>query len=344
MIRFTARPIGPRRGSYLHAYQLTLPHPATGERITFTAGENISAKYAEHAEVIISSAPPAVTLTMGAHAASRDAAARENVILSGLTTQSQAGHNASEGSRPDWRDPSLALSRDGNWVATPLRVTVSTLLSMKAPHIRDTLAAPDALRALLRLAVARRAPLAADPQTDIYRLINGAADGLPGLTADRYGNALVAAIYDEDGAMPPRPIPGALVEMLAEATGAVAIYVKYRPREAGRIPDDQLHALAPPEPVYGPDLREFIAREEGLAYVIRPGEGLSTGLFPDMREGRARVRAVGRGPAGAEHVCLHLRLRRRGRGGRRDACAQPRPVEIGPGVGPGELSRQRVRT
>ena len=26
---------------YLHAYRLTLPHPATGERITFTAGENI---------------------------------------------------------------------------------------------------------------------------------------------------------------------------------------------------------------------------------------------------------------------------------------------------------------
>ena len=43
--------------------------------------------------------------------------------------------------------------------------------------------------------------------------------------------------------------------------------------------------------MHGPDLGEFIAREEGLAYVIRPGEGLSTGLFPDMREGRARVRA-----------------------------------------------------
>jgi 23S rRNA (cytosine1962-C5)-methyltransferase len=167
----------------------------------------------------------------------------------------------------------------------------STLLSAKAPHIRDTLAAPAALRALLRLAVARRAPLAADPQTDIYRLVNAAADGLPGLTVDRYSGALVAAIYDEDGVIPPRPMPGELAEMLAEATGAAAVYVKYRPREAGRIPADQLHTLAPSEPVRGPDLGEFIAREEGLAYVIRPGEGLSTGLFPDMREGRARVRA-----------------------------------------------------
>ena len=49
--------------------------------------------------------------------------------------------------------------------------------------------------------------------------------------------------------------------------------------------------LAPAQPVYGPDLGEFVAHEEGLAYVIRPGDGLSTGLFPDMREGRARVRA-----------------------------------------------------
>jgi 23S rRNA (cytosine1962-C5)-methyltransferase len=295
---------------FLHAYQLALPHPATGVRITFTAGENITAEYAEHAEVISSSAPPAVTLTMGAHAvrdaavrdaavrdaavrdaAVRDAAVRENVILSGLTTQSQAGQNASEGSRPDWRDPSLALSRDGNWVANPLGVTASTLLSMKASHIRDALAAPDAVRALLRLAIERRAPLAADPQTAIYRLVNAAADGLPGLTADRYGDALVAAIYDEDGVMPPRPIPGALAETLAETTGAAAIYVKYRPREAGRLPADQLHALAPPEPVYGAEMRELVAREEGLAYVIRPGDGLSTGLFPDMREGRTRVRA-----------------------------------------------------
>jgi 23S rRNA (cytosine1962-C5)-methyltransferase len=217
---------------YLHAYQLTLPHPATGEPITFIAPAdvNLTAEVAEDAE------------TLGSHSA----------------------HSAF----------SAVVFNPGH-----------------ATHIRAMMRTPDTLRALLRLAIARRAPLAADPQTDIYRLVHGAADGLPGLTADRYGDALVAAIYDEDGVVPPRPIPSALAEMLAEVTGAVAIYVKYRPREAGRIPDDQLHALAPPEPVFGPALREFVAREEGLPYVIRPGDGLSTGLFPDMREGRARVRA-----------------------------------------------------
>ena len=155
----------------------------------------------------------------------------------------------------------------------PLRVTASTLLRVKAPHIRDTLAAPDALRALLRLAVARRAPLAADPQTDIYRLVNAAADGLPGLTVDRYSGALVAAIYDEDGAMPPRPMPGELTEMLAEATGAAAIYVKYRPREAGRIPADQLHTLAPSDPVCGPIWANSSPARKGWPTSSAPARG-----------------------------------------------------------------------
>ncbi len=49
--------------------------------------------------------------------------------------------------------------------------------------------------------------------------------------------------------------------------------------------------LSPAQPVFGPNLGDVIAWEEGLLYLARPGEGLSVGLFPDMRGGRARVRA-----------------------------------------------------
>ena len=49
--------------------------------------------------------------------------------------------------------------------------------------------------------------------------------------------------------------------------------------------------LAPPRPIFGPDLGEFVAHEDGRAYVIRPAAGFSVGLFPDMREGRGRVAA-----------------------------------------------------
>jgi 23S rRNA (cytosine1962-C5)-methyltransferase len=237
---------------YLHAYQLTLPHPATGQLVKFTA-------------------PPPEVLRADGDGSVGD---RSGLSLRGL-------HSGPKQSRT----PALKIASGYRLRNDAAAVGLGAEV---APHICDAIAAPEALRALLRLAVERRRPLAADPQTNIYRLVNGAADGLPGLTLDRYGEALVVSLYDSE--------PGDLrglgdLEGLARAGGAAAIYIKYRPREAGRIPDDQLHALAPPEPVYGPEMREFIAHEEGLAYVIRPGEGLSTGLFPDMREGRARVRA-----------------------------------------------------
>jgi 23S rRNA (cytosine1962-C5)-methyltransferase len=158
-------------------------------------------------------------------------------------------------------------------------------------HIREAVRFPEGLRGLLRLAVARRAPLAADPETAIYRLVNGEADGLPGLTVDRYGQALVAGIYEDDETTPPFPFAEALAESLASETGALSIYVKYRPRQTSRITEDQMTRLAPPRPIFGPHQGEVIACEEGLLYRMRMSDGLSVGLFPDMRGGRARVRA-----------------------------------------------------
>ncbi len=188
-----------------------------------------------------------------------------------------------------------------------------SLLARPPQHIRPAwLQSPDLVRALVRLAVARRVPLAADPETTIYRLVNAAGDGLPGLTVDRYGDALVASIYDDDEALPPAPLPDGLAAMLAQAANIGTVYVKYRPRQASRVPEEEMAALAPPLPVFGPDLRQptqtfeastvtegdatsevsgFLAREEGLTYRIRSDTGLSSGLFADMRETRARVGA-----------------------------------------------------
>ncbi len=197
----TQQPLFPRL--CLHAWQLTLPHPATGQPVTFTA-------------------PP---------------------------PQPFAGLLAGEPEPPRARQ---AASYE-----------------------------------LTSLALDRRAPLAADTGTTIYRLVNGAADGLPGLTLDRYGDVLIASLYDQ-GLTP--SFAG-----LADSTGAASVYVKYRPRQASRLSDAELQRLAPAEPVSGPPQPEVIAHEDGLAYIIRPGEGLSVGLFPDMREGRGRVRAWARG-------------------------------------------------
>jgi 23S rRNA (cytosine1962-C5)-methyltransferase len=136
-----------------------------------------------------------------------------------------------------------------------------------------------------------RLGLAADAETSIYRLIHGGADGLPGLTADRYGGVLVASLYDDGDGLSPRPVPPALLDALAAAAGLDTIYVKYRPRQASRLTDEQLDALAPAGPAAGPPTDEFVAHEDGLAYIVRPGDGLNAGLYPDLREGRGRVRA-----------------------------------------------------
>lgn len=142
-------------------------------------------------------------------------------------------------------------------------------------------------RERLARSLARRAPLAADPTTTAYRLVHGAADGMDGVTVDRYGGVLVVNLYGEllEG---PRTV---LLAALAELPEVQAIYCKQRPPEAARLTEAEIARLAPAEPAWGVPVVEAEVLENGLRYLIRPGAGLSVGLFLDMREMRARVRA-----------------------------------------------------
>ena len=140
-------------------------------------------------------------------------------------------------------------------------------------------------------AAARRVPLADDAATTAYRLVNGAGDGLPGVTVDRYGDVFVLNLYDED--RDPRPY----VAPLAALPDAGAVYLKRRPRSAARLSAARTAALAPDTPAWGQRVEGVTVRENGLSYLIRPGAGLSPGLFLDMREPRARVRALAAGAA-----------------------------------------------
>jgi 23S rRNA (cytosine1962-C5)-methyltransferase len=143
---------------------------------------------------------------------------------------------------------------------------------------------------LVQRAVQRRSSFDHAGATTAYRLLNGAGDGLPELTVDRYGEVLVANLYDQ------RPASeDALVVTLAGTTGARSVYVKRRPRSATRLSAAQLAALAPATPAWGTAVDEVLVREHGLRFLIRPGGGLGTGLFLDMRETRARVRALADG-------------------------------------------------
>ena len=138
-------------------------------------------------------------------------------------------------------------------------------------------------------AVARRAPLAVGTATTAYRLVNGVGDDLPGVTVDRYDSVFVLNLYDEDS--DPRPY----VAALATLPDARAVYLKRRPRGAARLAAAQTAALAPDTPAWGERVEGVTVRENGLSYLIRPGAGLSAGLFLDMRESRAHVRALAAG-------------------------------------------------
>lgn len=160
------------------------------------------------------------------------------------------------------------------------------------------------LLGLLELAAERRAPFAQDPseepETTAYRLVNGAGDGLPGFTLDRYGESLVLNCYDPH-LDPASPALRLLLEAVGQLWPQLPVYGKFRPRQASNL-DRREEVTAPELPLRGPALgatraapAETTIRENGLAYLIRPGEGLSPGLFLDMREIRARLAGLAAG-------------------------------------------------
>lgn len=137
------------------------------------------------------------------------------------------------------------------------------------------------LRQLLQDALSLRAPLLG--RASALRLVNGEADGLPGLTIDAYGRFSVVNLYD----------PGWMTRLeeisaLLQEHGSLGVYLKKRVRADLRMQD--VERLAPDVPVAGeraPDL--VVIHENGLHLQVDLHDGLSTGVFVDMRDNRARV-------------------------------------------------------
>ncbi len=151
----------------------------------------------------------------------------------------------------------------------------------------------DALDRALSRAAQRRWSLAHSPNgsrhTNAFRLVNEEGDGLPGLAVDVYDDWLVAQLYGD------RPWRARMIEALGR-TGARGAYLKIRPKQANTLVDTRKEDLAPKLPVFGesaPD--EFSIDEEGVPYLARLGDGLSTGIFLDQRANRRRIRETAKG-------------------------------------------------
>lgn len=139
---------------------------------------------------------------------------------------------------------------------------------------------------LERAAARRKLP----PATNAYRLFNADGDGLPGVTVDWFDGVAVLSLY--------RPFPPAEESALADALWAQArpraIYLKRRPREARVVATTRQAEVAPPDPIRGEKIPELVVQELGRSFLIRPGQGLSVGLYLDAREVRGYVAGTAR--------------------------------------------------
>ena len=155
-----------------------------------------------------------------------------------------------------------------------------------APALAD-----GALLERLRDAASLRWGLAQRSDLDAFRLVNDAADGLPGVVVDLYGEHAVLSVLSEEA----RANEGALAAALVEL-GARGVYVKRRPKQANVVADTRTDEVAPSAPIAGEAAPgELVIREGDDRFLVRLGDGLSTGVFLDQRDGRAWLRGAAAG-------------------------------------------------
>ena len=117
-------------------------------------------------------------------------------------------------------------------------------------------------------------------------MLHGEADGVPGLAVDRYADTLI--VHADSAQALRRWEP--LLRSELEPRFARA-FEKVHPPQASRLSARERAERAPREPLWGTHLPRIETLEDGVRYEIRPSDGLSVGLFLDMREVRAWLRA-----------------------------------------------------
>ena len=140
---------------------------------------------------------------------------------------------------------------------------------------------PEDLDTLLERRIAAAAalrPQILPADTDAYRLLNAAGDGLPGLVVDRYGSVAVVRVYGACWA----PYLERIVTVLAAQPQVDTVLRRLGVRRVdGEDGVTLLHGPAPEEPL--------VVQEAGVRFLARPSTGQKTGLFLDQRDNRIRL-------------------------------------------------------
>ncbi len=176
------------------------------------------------------------------------------------------------------------VAADGAWLAraayspsSQIRARVWTFADLTIDEAFFTRAVADAAR--LRAAML-------DADHDACRIVNGEADGLPGVIADRYADVVVLQCLSA-GAERWRDT---LAAALAEATGATCVYERSdaEVRALEGLPQ-RAGALTGTLP------ERLVIREGGLSYRVDVEHGQKTGFYLDQRDNRSLVRQHARG-------------------------------------------------
>ena len=135
------------------------------------------------------------------------------------------------------------------------------------------------MKNLLRTAFEKRALLF--EVTDAYRIVNGAADGFPGLTLDRFGDRLQVQFFGPE--MLPRRRE--FVDAVAAVFEPACIIVKERLSRSGKSLEN-----APMEVAFGTrDAAVGTVREGNARFHVDLLDTVNPGLFLDMRHVRLEV-------------------------------------------------------
>lgn len=152
-------------------------------------------------------------------------------------------------------------------------------------------ALPADLEERFRRARERRGPLLEDEGTTAFRMVNAEGDGVPGIAVDWLDGVAVVSLYQPFTEEEERAVAAAA----AGALCARSVYLKRRPKEARVAATTRREALAPEAPAAGEAVPELEVKEAGLCFRVRPAQGLAVGLYLDIRDTRAWVRAQARG-------------------------------------------------
>ena len=135
------------------------------------------------------------------------------------------------------------------------------------------------MKNLLQSAFEKRAPLL--DVTDAFRVVNGAADGFPGLTIDKFGDRYQMQFFGPELLRRKGEIVGALKSLF----NPVCVVVKERLSSAGRSLEN-----APMDVVLGSrDDAVGVVREGKAKFHVDLMDTINPGLFLDMRHVRLEV-------------------------------------------------------